>query len=100
VESHRIQAELGHPRGHLVGRFVVGEVGAGSEIRAEEPQSPVAGVEVAILDMHETEFPGGLIECAADIGRSRRGVIPSRRERRQVGTTAGSAGDKEKRSDL
>ena len=54
MEPHRVQAELGHPRGHLVGRRVVRKVGGGGEIHAEEPQAMVAAVEVAVLDVDET----------------------------------------------
>ena len=69
MKSHRVQAELGDPRGHLVGRFMVGEIGGSREIRAEEPQAMIARVQVAVFDVYETGLPGGLIRRAADIRR-------------------------------
>ena len=95
MEPHGVQAELGHPRGHLAGRFVVREVGAGGEIRAEEPQAMLAGVQVAVLDVHETGLPRGLVQRAADIGGPRCGVIPRRREGHQVGGPADRTGKQE-----
>ena len=78
VKTHGVKAELGHPRGHLVGGLVVGKIGGSGNVRAEKPQPMIACVKVAVFDVHETEFSRRLIERAADIGGPRSGVVPRR----------------------
>ncbi len=74
---------------------MVREVGGAGEIRAEQPQAMVAGVEMALLDMHKTGLPRGLLQRVADVGRPRRGVVPRWREGRQLGGPAGRTGKQE-----